>query len=487
MSPSPTPSSRLPPNTLTPQRKHRKLLKDGSGCEVWPEAIERVFVQGLREYWKSPMATYSQSRGRSRWRNQFLVDYLQKAGIIRSKKQVASHIQVLRNMWKGEAEFALVAGGDELVEAGLPLPLGIKQEDQFEQDVLFADYDDNDSPSPNSNSPGYPSPDVLSSEFTPSPQQQIYPLEPSHPPNAHQGTFVPDTHSNGYAFPASPSNPGDFAGAAHGPNSLRQSPLRDPHFSATSSTTTSTPHSTTAIAPSSSHSRLLSQNSASYTGFYSPKATSLSLYAHGMTPFTVRLDVITMAQLSSQSSPLVLGIRLTIPPTSDYRNPNLSGFMGSLQLSGLWTTSGKCTTKVYSNRVCISEECEALNVSTVDVGVVTAALPESALSRCRWFDADATTTIMQEVMADGELLICIQYELNRQTSNGLPSAQLVGHQEYRSEVSPKVQQHGRPDATYVAYPQFPQAQACARRGTQLPYALGSASALRHTTSTSMSF
>jgi hypothetical protein len=102
--------------SLTPQRKHRKLLKDGTS-EVWPEFIEKIFVQGrlsthrlpplsqlaipgLRQYWDSPWATYS--RGRSRWRNQFLVDYLQKAGVIRTKKQVASHIQVLRNMWKGE-------------------------------------------------------------------------------------------------------------------------------------------------------------------------------------------------------------------------------------------------------------------------------------------------------------------------------------------------------------------------------------------------
>jgi hypothetical protein len=88
--------------SITPQRKHRKLLKDGSGTEVWPESIEKIFVQGLKEYWESPYATYSQSRGRSRWRNQFLVDYLGKHGIERSKKQVASHIQVLRNMWKGE-------------------------------------------------------------------------------------------------------------------------------------------------------------------------------------------------------------------------------------------------------------------------------------------------------------------------------------------------------------------------------------------------
>lgn len=101
--------------TLTPQRKHHKLLKDGS--EVWSEDVEKIFVQGgsasygpaapvlspplitgLREYWESPWATYS--RGRSRWRNQFLVDHLKKFGIERSKKQVASHIQVLRNMWR---------------------------------------------------------------------------------------------------------------------------------------------------------------------------------------------------------------------------------------------------------------------------------------------------------------------------------------------------------------------------------------------------
>jgi hypothetical protein len=34
------------PLTIIPQRKHRKLLKDGSGTEVWPEAVEQVFVQG---------------------------------------------------------------------------------------------------------------------------------------------------------------------------------------------------------------------------------------------------------------------------------------------------------------------------------------------------------------------------------------------------------------------------------------------------------
>ncbi|TFY73923.1 hypothetical protein EWM64_g10090 [Hericium alpestre] len=101
------------------------MLKDGTS-EVWPESVEQIFVQGLREYWESPWATYS--RGRSRWRNQFLVDYLRAAGIHRSKKQVASHIQVLRNMWKGEPEYQLVAGGEELLQdSGSLAPADMKQ------------------------------------------------------------------------------------------------------------------------------------------------------------------------------------------------------------------------------------------------------------------------------------------------------------------------------------------------------------------------
>jgi hypothetical protein len=35
--------------TLTPQRKHRKLLKDGTS-EVWPESLEEIFVEGLIVY-----------------------------------------------------------------------------------------------------------------------------------------------------------------------------------------------------------------------------------------------------------------------------------------------------------------------------------------------------------------------------------------------------------------------------------------------------
>ena len=63
------------PNIPLPQRRHRKMLKDGSS-EVWPEDAERIFLDGLKLYWASPWANFS--RGRSRWRNQFLVDHLNK-------------------------------------------------------------------------------------------------------------------------------------------------------------------------------------------------------------------------------------------------------------------------------------------------------------------------------------------------------------------------------------------------------------------------
>jgi hypothetical protein len=33
-------------SAVTPQRKHHKMLKDGTS-EVWPEDVEKVFIQGM--------------------------------------------------------------------------------------------------------------------------------------------------------------------------------------------------------------------------------------------------------------------------------------------------------------------------------------------------------------------------------------------------------------------------------------------------------
>ena len=112
------------------------MLRDGTS-EIWPESVDKIFADGavipspciisrssylfvcagLRQYWESPWATYS--RGRSRWRNQFLVDDLKEAGVERSKEQVASHIRVLRNMWEGEK--GLYYHSDSLTMSRSPL------------------------------------------------------------------------------------------------------------------------------------------------------------------------------------------------------------------------------------------------------------------------------------------------------------------------------------------------------------------------------
>ncbi|KAJ3757856.1 hypothetical protein EV360DRAFT_70783 [Lentinula raphanica] len=109
-------------SALTPLRKHHKLLKDGSGNEVWPEFVEKIFVDGLRAYAASTVSQNHAARisdaavrGRSRLRNAYLVKYLAHYGIERSRKQVASHLQVLKNMWRAEgnyANFSLVVGSD---------------------------------------------------------------------------------------------------------------------------------------------------------------------------------------------------------------------------------------------------------------------------------------------------------------------------------------------------------------------------------------
>ncbi|KAJ3710233.1 hypothetical protein DFJ43DRAFT_1228649 [Lentinula guzmanii] len=112
-------------SAVTSLRKHRKLLKDGSGHEVWPESVEQIFVDGLRAY---TVSTISQSHAvrlisdaavdcRSRLRNAYLVQYLAQYGIERNRKQVASHLQVLKNMWKAEGNYSnywLVVGHDSL-------------------------------------------------------------------------------------------------------------------------------------------------------------------------------------------------------------------------------------------------------------------------------------------------------------------------------------------------------------------------------------
>ncbi|KAJ7855278.1 hypothetical protein B0H14DRAFT_3865237 [Mycena olivaceomarginata] len=96
-----------PPQSVTPLRRHRKLLKKPEGGAVWPENVERAFLLGLRLYRWELTRSVTWHRGSQ---NQFLVDYLHRLQINRDNKQVASHLQFLRSTYMGTAQYHLVAG-----------------------------------------------------------------------------------------------------------------------------------------------------------------------------------------------------------------------------------------------------------------------------------------------------------------------------------------------------------------------------------------
>jgi len=440
--------------SLTPQRKHRKLLKDGSGEEVWPESVENIFVQGLREYWQSPWATYTQSRGRSRWRNQFLVDYLQKAGITRTKKQVASHIQVLRNMWKGEPEFYLVAGGEELLlETGM---LGlVKVEDGGDMPL---DCDENDSPSSHSTSPDYSPCGRLSAVSLPSPTASLpidsgassallhnedptsYPFHANIRPSESHESF------RSAGSPLDSSSPSAFPGPAI-------PPMRGLYKHGT---LVSSPPRTSDISPQTSG---------------ATRIKTFCLLADGMTPFSINVDALAS---QPRRAWLALKMKLCITSVDDICSPStLHGFASSIHLSDAWSTSGKCITKVYVGNTCISEEVGTLGISSMEVGRVTAVLPDSSLTRCRWLDASVSTRLTQELIVDGQTLIYLIYDLDRR--NGMPSAELIGFQNYKpAEIIPTPQ----PNLSAI-YSCLPSAQSLPFYRQSLSFPLMSVDRMRH--------
>ncbi|KAF8959051.1 hypothetical protein BDZ97DRAFT_1667710 [Flammula alnicola] len=436
------------PPSITPQRKHRKLLKDGSGTEVWPESIEKIFVQGLREYWESPYATYSQSRGRSRWRNQFLVDYLNKQGIERSKKQVASHIQVLRNMWKGEAEFHLVAGGDELYpDNDSPVSRSVKLEEQYDSNSLIPfDWEEGDLPPSNSVSPN----------FSPADSQSEFPPTPEHRPNLYPsdlGAVNPKLHGMpldlAYSAPAisSPSiSPhGDYIQQLppfHDASSFAMPYNQSGKYTNPSSLSIQVPAAPYTLPPNRSRApnqdpsaqqvnRHMSATPTHYR-YSRNKVTSIYLQADGMTPFSVKVDALSHPSQQVQP-PFTLRIRLCVPTVNDARTPpTLHGFVAGVSLESLWSVTSRCVTKVYGNNVCMAEEAGYLNVTNINVGTVNASLPDSALNRCRWLDASLSVVLTQEIIVDDETLLFVIYELDRKNGGPMPSATLLGYQKYRA-------------------------------------------------------
>ena len=425
--------------SLTPQRKHRKLLKDGSS-EVWPEDIERIFVQGpspppprtplltfslgLREYWESPWATYS--RGRSRWRNQFLVDYLQKSGVDRSKKQVASHIQVLRNMWKGEPgmspplppsppplspspEYHLVAGGEELFLETALLPT-VKAEDSPDAHLLTAGLFDDHSPASDRSGGSATStcpPRSLCSGSSPTAVSSTSELTLPHL-HGIRPSRIDDDSRRVRSLSASD---------CHRTDPRRLSPLSSYWTSdlGRPSATQSCPSALyTAIDqpfdftshyspepsnhPSLSDSPLLFTESSLFSAEPAPcptAFTSLSLWAEGMPTLTLPLDaLISSTQPSVHPSPaLVLRIKLHLPPIDVPCFPALHGFQASVTCTMRPCATVRCSTAVFVRGQCTSREGNHCTMMTAEstgndqLESITLLLPDSPLSRSRWLDS----------------------------------------------------------------------------------------------------
>ncbi|KAF8628487.1 hypothetical protein AX15_003994 [Amanita polypyramis BW_CC] len=409
--------------SLTPQRKHRKLLKDGSGIEVWPESVEKIFVKGLRKYWESPYATSSQSRGRSRWRNQFLVDYLKSAGVERSKKQVASHIQVLRNMWKGEpggfhsslqalavnleSEFHLVAGGEESYSE--PTCTSIKLEEQRESpSVRYAEYDDADSSS-NGTSPNFSPPEVKT-EFPPSPgmSSRVF------PPDAQPTLYSP--MPDGLVIPSMIPVTSQRALPANG-DSLQISTCLNYDYSVPSSFVPQDQFVHGISVPQTVSHRYVGKQA---------RVKAFKLTAEGVNPFCVRLDALASHVQLAPHTPLSLKLKLGISNI----NTILVGhrFTANLYFT-CWSHSEKCSTKVFINGQMESSEDTSLSPIGSSNGCLVAALPESHFNRCRWLDPSLSVVVTQEITADDQTLLFIVYMADL-TMGDLAPAQLLSYWKY---------------------------------------------------------
>ncbi|KAH9946185.1 uncharacterized protein BXZ73DRAFT_95683 [Epithele typhae] len=401
------------PDNLTPARKHHKLLKDGS--EVWSKDVEKIFVDGLRQYWQSPWATYS--RGRSRWRNQFLVDHLKKAGVERTKKQVAVISRSFATC--GEANrFHLVAGGEELFQDnGLFSPTNRKSPASPTSSSSVGRGRANSIASTNASSPSS-TPEFPLSDFPPE-MSSVYP------------SLSPQSNLSSYA---------DLRGDEHFACAISPSSMVDPAYGGLSPSAGALPASTplsVKLEPLAMDSTLFTLPHAAYAdhlGDYAPhnRIASLYFWADGMTPLAVDLDRLVGGANDVAPSTTFLHFRVSVPPVADLRcPPTFQGINGAVSLARSWQTLARCHSKSSdANGTIVLQDVGAFTPVTTPqlqtcLGVdvrgqqVCSFMPESALTRCHWIDT--VSKITQQVFVDNEVLAVLVYHIDRTTDPGRPA------------------------------------------------------------------
>lgn len=434
--------------SLTPQRKHHKLLKDGS--EVWSQEVEKIFVDGLHKYWESPWATYS--RGRSRWRNQFLVEHLKKHGIDRSKKQVASHIQVLRNMWRGEPEFHLVAGGEELFQENglLASPQSTASTSSPEQHPSTSlDGSDwrNSWSSSASSTPEYSTTefpyDIMPSSA--GPQLAAQPMsyiavDPAMGPTAGPSRCVPDPFAT--VTPAT-ARPHSVQPVKLEPLSLGPTLFNLPQTSAFSDAPEGQP---AAYAPN--------------------RLRHLNLYMGSTTLAMIDVDRLIAGSATGSPQPpspcrILLRIQVRVPPADVHTASMFQTVEGIASFAAPWAVAAKCHTKLWTGKTCVKHEVGYCEQQQAPAGGST--LPQSSLTSCRWLDP-AIQTITQQFVVDREVLAVVIYVLDRTGGAGTePRADLIGFHKYPWQT-PSSQPLASPPTSPVSSALFP----AAHRGAAAP-------------------
>ena len=196
--------------------------------------------------------------------------------------------------------------------------------------------------------------------------------------------------------------------------------------------------------------------------------TAVSLSAAGMRPLLVDVNRYAPPSPPAANSPRVsIYIKLSLSSLHDVSSPPaLHGFTGAVTFAVPWTSVAQCVTRVFAGGVCESEEYAYFEpvtpLSPVSVSPVTALLPESELSRCRWGNigvymlvtckgrcaslltrALATgvqTRIEQLITIDHEELAWITYDLTW-TASGPPTAEVLSVQRDSREQQQQQQHH----------------------------------------------
>ncbi|KAF9053639.1 hypothetical protein BDZ89DRAFT_288677 [Hymenopellis radicata] len=355
-------------------------------------------------------------RREKKLRNQYLVNHLLKHGVSRTKKQVASHLQVLRNMWKGCEYYYLVAGAEDMFTDVSPEDNFFDRSHPRFEDIkaelshaIPLDFDDSDSSS--CASPVF---SERRSDFSSSPGSVASMLSNSSPYTCDPAPLPmssPRPHARNH-------DAENFAsGTLHSSRNTAVAP----------SSYENVPQHLLGGGQAQGHHHLpLSNVNSVPRPPASPqnRVTKVEVATEFMPAFTVDVDVLVPPP---SPLPVSLNIALSLAPKDDARfPPNVHGFSVKLCLAAVWRRAGHCVTKVFAGDRCTENNMQELNISSIELGCPNVVLGFSGLTSCRWFDSSVKHIIVQDVVVDGATLLRITYDLDRNPPSQLPTATLTG-------------------------------------------------------------